>query len=169
MICKRIPKATITDAFQIDIVGSDLSPELHIHISNCYWTPRLPHACPSGTSNFTTSKNELLIFPPSTPSLIVLPDPLSGLMGSPCTQLGILQASLFPVLLLPCVINTGIISAGAQVSSEFVPRAGVRGGDKRTCVLNHTILSLPPCDLTSSHGQVAVMDTYLIWGLVACS
>lgn len=81
----------------------------------------------------------------------------------------ILQASLFPFPLLPCVINTGTVSAGAQVSFESVPHSGVRGGDKQICVLNHTILGLPPCDLTSSHGQVVVMDTYLIWGLVACS
>lgn len=92
MICQRSPQVSITDDFHVCIVGSALSPELHIHTFNCSWTSLPPPVCPSGTSNFTVSKNELLIFPPSTPNLIILMDYLSRLMGSLCTQPGALQA-----------------------------------------------------------------------------
>ena len=103
MICKRTPKASITDDFQVYVVGSDLSLEQHVHISHCYWTSPLPHVCPS---NFTMSKNELLIFPPSTSNLIILSDSFSRLTESQCShQETCKHLQLFPFPHLPRIIN----------------------------------------------------------------
>lgn len=162
LICKRIPKASITDDFQIYIVGSDLSPELHIHISYRYWTSRLPPACPSGTSNFAKSKNELLIFPPSTPNLISLPDPLSRLMESLCSQPGVLQAPSSVSFSSPTMYNK------YRYHQLFIPRCllslcpalGSRAGDKQSCTPLTHINCLRPRDLTSSCCQVTFMNTY---------
>lgn len=66
LICRRVSKASITDDFKVFVICSQLSPELHSQISNCYRTVPLPPACPSGALSFTVSKNKLLIFLPST-------------------------------------------------------------------------------------------------------
>lgn len=135
MICKGSPKASITDDSRSWTAGSELSPELHIHLSNRYWTSRLPRAGPSGTSNFTVSKNELLIFSLSTPSLIILPAPLSRLMESLCTRPGISQASatvLFPspTAYSECRPHHALL----PLSLEAAPALGTRVGDELGCI-----------------------------------
>lgn len=139
MICKGSPKASITDDSRSWTAGSELSPELHIHLSNRYWTSRLPRAGPSGTSNFTVSKNELLIFSLSTPSLIILPAPLSRLMESLCTRPGISQASatvLFPspTAYSECRPHHALLPA----VSGSCPRSGYQSG--RRAGLHHLCL-----------------------------